>query len=148
MTLESKTTSYNQRNWKKLLLSTLAAGIAMWVLAGFWHTILAVHFYKNETNAEHEGIGVIFLAYLVLGFIMSYLYMNGYKKKDTLIEGFVFGGIIGVLWVFPHELAMAGAHGESISYIIKNAIWHIPEQGFGGIIISLIYKYPIKKVVI
>ena len=143
-----KTKNNTQRQWKKLLLSTLACGIAMWILAGLWHTILAVHFYKSETNAEHEGLEIIFLAYLILGFLMSYLYQHGYKKKNSVVKGLIFGGIIGVLWVFPHELAMAGAHGESITYVIKNTIWHIIEQGFGGIIISLVYKYPSKKAII
>ena len=146
MTLEQQEIK-KQGQWKKLLLSTVAGGIAMWLLAGLWHLILALHFYRNETGAEHEGLGVIVLAYLILGFLMAYLYQRGFKKKCSVIEGFIFGGIIGVLWVFPHELVMAGAHGGSVAYVIKNAIWHIIEQGLGGIVISLIYKYPVKKVV-
>ncbi len=47
--------------------------------------------------------------------------------------------VIGLLWVFPHGLAMAGAHGDSISYVFKNAAWHVVEQGVGGIVIGLVY---------
>ncbi|MCP4132684.1 MAG: hypothetical protein GY754_17090 [bacterium] len=51
-----------------------------------------------------------------------------------------FGIIIGILWVFPHELVMAGAHhGKSIAYVFKNAAWHMVEQGLGGIITGLIF---------
>lgn len=132
-------------NWKKLLISTLASGFAMWFIAGLWHTILAANFYRNETASDHEGLGIIFIAYLILGFIMSSLYQYGFKNKLSIINGLLFGGIMGILWVFPHELAMAGAHGESISYVIKNALWHIIEQGIGGIVIVLVYKYPIHK---
>lgn len=141
----SETKSNTQGQWKKILFSTIFSGLAMWILAGLWHTILAVQFYKNETNAEHQGLGLILLAYFILGFLMTYLYQNGFRKKSSVVEGFIFGGIMGVLWVFPHELAMAGAHGESVTYVIKNAIWHIVEQGLGGIVISLVYKFPFKR---
>jgi hypothetical protein len=55
------------------------------------------------------------------------------------VEGLRFGVLIGLLWVFPHELAMAGAHGDSISYVLKNAAWHVVAQGVGGIFIGLLY---------
>ena len=35
---------------------------------------------------------------------------------------------------------MTGAHGgKSIVYVFKNAVWHMVEQGIGGIFIGLIY---------
>jgi len=49
--------------------------------------------------------------------------------EKPVIEGLKFGALIGLLWVFPHDLAMAGAHGDSLSYVFKNAILHIVEQG-------------------
>ena len=62
------------------------------------------------------------------------------KGGKPIFEGLRFGMIIGILWVFPHELAMTGAHdGKSVIYVIKNAGWHIIEQGIGGIIMGLIY---------
>ena len=97
-------------------------------------------FYKAETHATHEGTGIIFLAYLILGLLMAYIYPLGYKEGKPVMEGLRFGIIIGILWVFPHELAMAGAHGESLSYVFKNAAWHMLEQGAGGIVIAQIYK--------
>ena len=124
---------------KKVIFSALAGGVTMWVLAGLWHEYLMAKFYIVETHATHEGIGIIFAAYMVLGVLMAYIYPLGYKGGRPIIEGLRFGMLIGILWVFPHELAMAGAHGDSISYVFKNASWHVIEQGIGGIIISLIY---------
>lgn len=138
--MKLETNSQKQTNWKKTLFATVIGSFSMWILAGIWHTILAVHFYKNETNAEHEGLTVILLAYLILGFLMAYIYLK-FHRNNSKLEGFYFGAIMGVLWVFPHELAMAGAHGESISYVLKNGLWHIIEQGFGGMIISIVYHY-------
>ena len=124
---------------KRFLVSTFAAGTGMWLLAGLWHEMIVSNFYLKETGASHEGTGIIFLAYLVLGILMAYIYPFGYKGGRPAIEGLKFGVLMGVLWVFPHELVMAGAHGESISYVIKNAIWHMVEQGSGGVVIGLIY---------
>ena len=128
-----------EMNVKKLVLATLTGCASMWLLAGLWHEILMVQFYTDKTSATHEGTGIILLAYLILALIMAYVYPLGYKGGQPAIEGLKFGVVIGLLWVFPHELAMAGAHGDSISYVLKNAAWHMVEQGFGGIIIGLLY---------
>ena len=111
----------------------------MCLLAGLWHKLLMVQFYASEVDATHEGTGIIFIAYIILGILMAYLYPLIYKGGKPAVEGIKIGIVIGILWVFPHELAMAGAHGESISYVFKNAIWHIFEQGVGGLIIGLVY---------
>lgn len=124
---------------KKLALATLAGGVLMWVLAGVWHEILAAAYYTSETEAKHEGVGIIFLAYLVLGLLMAYLYPLVDRGGTTAVEGLRFGIVMGLLWVFPHGLVMAGAHGESISYVFKNAAWHVFEQGVGGIVIAYVY---------
>lgn len=126
-------------NIKKLIYAALAGGIAMWILAGVWHEFVMAAFYEAEAGATHEGTGVILLAYIILGFLMAYIYPMGYKGGKPVIEGLRFGILIGILWVFPHDLSMAGAHGESLSYVFQNAAWHVVEQAAGGIIIGLIY---------
>ena len=123
---------------KKLTLATLLSGFGMWVVAGIWHNLIMANLYK-EVHATHEGIGILLIAYFILALLMGYIYPLGYKGKNPVIEGLRFGIIIGLLWVMPHGLAMAGAHGESIIYVIKNSIWHMVEQGIGGIIIGLVY---------
>lgn len=128
------------KNKKELLLATIASGLGMWLLAGFYHEVLAAAFYAAETGAKHEGTGIILVAYLVLSLIMAYLYPQVYRGGRAVTEGLKFGILIGVLWVFPHEFAMAGAHGESLVYVFKNAAWHIVEQGIGGVIIALVYQ--------
>ncbi|NQV02477.1 MAG: hypothetical protein HQ542_07515 [Bacteroidia bacterium] len=79
------------------------------------------------------------VAYFILALLMAYIYSLCYKGGKPVIEGLKIGVIIGILWVFPHGLAMAGSHDTSIIYEIKNALWHVIEQGIGGIIIALIY---------
>lgn len=123
----------------KSIAATLAGGVGMWVVAGLWHNLVMPALY-SETHATHEGIGIMLVAYIVLALIMAYLYPRVYKGGRPVLEGLWFGVVIGILWVFPHELAMTGAHGgKSIAYVFKNAGWHMLEQGIGGMIVGLIF---------
>ncbi|NQT25670.1 hypothetical protein HQ585_09965 [candidate division KSB1 bacterium] len=128
-------------NIKKLVLSTFVVGFTMWVISGLWHNLILANFYASEIEASHDGIGILLIAYLILGLFMAYMFPLGYNGGRPAIEGLRFGALIGLLWVFPHELAMVGAHGESLSYVLKNAAWHAVEQGLGGIVVGLIYGH-------
>ena len=111
-------------NLKKLLLGTLLGGLGMWIIAGIWHNLIMANLYEH-IHATHEGLGILLVAYFILALLMSYLYSRGYRGKSPLIEGLIFGAIIGLVWVLPHGLAMAGAHNTSIIYVIKNSLWHM-----------------------
>ena len=126
-------------NIRFFLVAGAVGAVAMWAFAGIWHKVILKAFYEAATEATHEGTGIIFIAYLVLGGLMAYLFPLGYKGGRPLWEGLRFGMLIGVLWVFPHQLAMAGAHGESLLYPFQNAAVHMAEQGLGGVVIGLIY---------
>ena len=124
------------------ILGTLAAAAVMWAAAGIWHQLILAKFYAQATGATHEGTGIILIAYLILGALMSFLYSRislGGRAGRPVPEGLKFGVLIGVLWVFPHELALAGAHGESLLYPFQNAAVHMVEQGLGGIAIALVH---------
>lgn len=128
----------NTKLFLRSIIAALAGGFGMWVVAGLWHNLIMPALY-SETHATHEGIGIMLVAYIVLGALMAYMYPLGYKGGSPVLEGMRFGIIIGILWVFPHELAMTGAHGgRSIAYVIKNGLWHMVEQGIGGIIVGSI----------
>ena len=125
---------------QKFITATLTGGISMWLLAGLWHEVIMAQFYAAETQATHEGTFIILVAYLVLGALMAYMYPLGYKGGRPVVEGLRFGMLIGVIWVFPHELAMAGAHGDPLVYVFKNAAWDMAGQGLGGFIVALVYS--------
>lgn len=121
----------------KYFLLTVSCGLAMWIVAGLWHNLILPALY-TYVEPHHEGIWVMLISYFILAFLMVYLFEIIQKKKHFLIEGLRIGVVVGVLWVFPHGLTMAAAHDTSIIYEVKNAIWHIVEQGIGGIVIALI----------
>ncbi len=122
----------------KLFLATLAGGLGMWIIAGLWHNFILPSIDEN-VQAHHDGLLLMLIAYLILAFLMAYIYSFSLRKSKPIIDGLKIGVVVGILWVFPHGLVMAGAHDTSIIYEIKNTFWHMFEQGIGGIIIALIY---------
>jgi hypothetical protein len=122
----------------RLLLSTLVGGFAMWVVGGLWHNLLLPIFNSN-VQAHHDGLVIVLISYFVLAFLMAYIFSLTYQEgRSVVIEGLKMGVFIGIVWVFPHGLAMAGTHDTSIIYEFQNTLYHIVEQGIGGIIVALI----------
>ncbi len=139
-----KTENNKKWQWKKIILSTIASGLGMWIIGGLWHNLVLPSVNSN-VDAHHEGLGIMLIAYFILSLLMVYLYSFFSKTNNSIINGLKLGVFVGIIWVFPHGLAMAGTHDTSILYEIKNTLYHVFEQGVGGIIISFIYKYPEKK---
>ena len=126
-------------DWKKIVLASLVGGVLMAFVAGAWHTLLATAFYKENVHASHDGTGIIFIAYILLALMMSVLWSAVRGSFNGRWAPVLFGAFMGVLWVFPHELVMVGAHGKlEIPYVLRNAAWHVVEQGFGGWVMGLI----------
>ncbi len=56
------------------------------------------------------------------------------------MDGLKFGVVIGILWVVPYALISYGVITiYSKKAIFMYAIYHLVEQGAGGIVIALIY---------
>jgi len=116
----------------------------MWVSGGLYHNLIMPAVNENM-HPHHEGLGIALIAYILLGLLMSYFYQNSKDSHDSLMKGLKIGMIIGVLWVFPHGLTMAAVHESSFSYQITNTIYHVVEQGIGGICIFIASSYFNKK---
>lgn len=130
---------WTSRRCGRLALAAVGGALVMWVLAGLWHTLLVARFYETAAHAQHEGIGVILLGYLTLGGLMAYLQSRMTRGGRPLVEGLRLGVVVGLLWVLPHGLVMVGAHGELVGYVLKNAVWHLLEQGVGGLVVAYIW---------
>lgn len=133
-----------KKNIFKMIVSSFISGLTMWVVGGLYHNLIMPSVNENM-HPHHEGLGITLIAYILLGLLMSYFYQNAKDNKDSILKGIKIGVIIGVLWVFPHGLTMAAVHKTSISYQITNTIYHIVEQGIGGISIFVNYKFVMKK---
>ena len=136
-------TKQKNRFISQVIISSVLSGFIMWVVGGLYHNLIMPAVNKN-VHPHHEGLGITLIAYILLGFLMSYFYLNSKEIGDSIIKGIKIGIIVGILWVFPHGLTMAAVHESSISYEITNTLYHIIEQGIGGIIIFVTVKYIIK----
>ena len=125
---------------KTFIKAALASAALMWVVAGVAHELVFVRFFNAAAEASHKGPAIILLAYCILGVLMTYFYSFYPKGRWFVSDGLKFGALIGVLWVFPHGLAMAAAHDESILHEIINGTWHLVEQGIGGVLIAFIFQ--------
>ena len=128
----------------RLFFAVPAAGLCMWVTAGLWHNLVVPAFYARAGHASHDGIGVLLVAYVILAALMAWLLLRGRPAarplRAALLDGLLLGMGVGVLWVFPHELALAGAHGEPLGYVFQNAAWHAVEQAIGGAVLAAILR--------
>lgn len=111
----------------------------MWVTGGIYHNLIMPAI-DEQAHPHHEGLGIVLIAYIFLGFLMSYLYSHFKTHEDSLRKGIEVGIFIGVLWVFPHGLTMAATQHSSILYECTNAVYHTVEQGIGGVIIFLTFR--------
>lgn len=123
----------------KTIISTILSGFGMWIVAGLWHNLILPSLYE-DTHATHEGIFVMLGSYIILAGFMVYLYQFLFKKDKPILKGLKIGIFVGVLWIFPYTFTMAGAHGTSMLYVFKNTLWHMVEQGIGGIIVGLLNR--------
>jgi hypothetical protein len=133
-----------KKNLYRMTIASFISGFGMWVVGGLYHNLIMPAVNENM-HPHHEGLDVTLIAYILLGLLMSYFYLNSKDKNDSIAKGIKIGAIIGVLWVFPHGLTMAAVHESSISYQVTNTIYHIVEQGIGGIIIFVTFRFIIKK---
>ena len=128
---------------KKCIIATIAGFVVMFLLAGLWHMLIMGNFYDSHSYfpaRETPTMEYIGLGYLILALLMAYIYPKGYSGGSPVKEGAIFGGFMGLLWILPFSIVL---HGVFISgtktLILVDAIWHIIEEGIGGILIGVIY---------
>ncbi|MEE9448992.1 MAG: DUF2177 family protein [Ignavibacteriaceae bacterium] len=129
-------------NSKKFLFALLGGFLVMWLLAGLWHVLIMGDFYAKyagPSTFEEPKLLFIALGYAILALLMVYIYIQGYKGGSPLKEGLRFGVLMGLLWILPINVVMFGVREISSTVIVVDVIWHLVEQGVGGIVIGLIY---------
>jgi len=129
-------------NVKKFVLAWMAAVVVNVSLAVLWHIFLFADFYQTQGQAlarEEPNLVFVFVAHLILGFLMAFVYPIGYKGGSPVKEGFRFGALIGLIWVLPLTVGHYGLYNLPLAYVIVDPAWHVVEEGIGGIAIALVY---------
>ncbi|MEE9167080.1 MAG: DUF2177 family protein [Candidatus Neomarinimicrobiota bacterium] len=129
-------------NTKKLALSFLAGAVAMTLLGFLWHQVIMSGFYDEQLGdvlRSEPNVAFVVLGYLVLALLMAYIYPIGYKGGSPTSQGLKFGILMGLIWVLPHGLVYVGVLNFTLTYTIVDGIWHVVEEGVGGVVIGLLY---------
>ncbi len=130
-------------DFKKFSMAVVGGFFTMFVLGGLWHLLLMSNFYEKyatDRALAEPNLLFIILGVLILAALMAYMYPQGYKGGSPLKEGLRFGVVIGLLWVLPINVIMIGVMGTPKTLVVVDALWHLVEQGVGGIVIGYVYK--------
>lgn len=131
-------------NTKKYLLASVSALIVMFLLSWVGHEMLMPILLDSDPmesiyRSEPMIVGIM-AAYLVIALIMSYMYPKGVEGDNVYGNGLRFGALIGVLISLPISLIFYSViDGLTFSHVVTETIWHIIEQGVGGVVIAYIY---------
>lgn len=129
-------------NTKKLFLAGIVGFVVMFSISGLWYMLLMSGFYETEGSAVNKAeVSFLFIAlgYLVMSFLMAYVYPFGYKGGPPVKEGLRFGIVMGLLIWLSANLVLYGAYNVTLSMTLVDSVYHIVEEGIGGLVIALIY---------
>ena len=128
---------------RNLALSACAGLVVMLVLSWIWHVLVMDDYFRSEfggvMRADYDYLFIV-LGYVVLALLMAYIYPLGYQSGPPEREGLRFGVLIGLLWVLPASLVGLGGLNLSLNGIMVDAVWHLLEQGAGGVAIASAYQ--------
>lgn len=129
---------------KKYLLASLTGLIVMFVLAWLGHTIIMESLFEaspmESITREMPIIPGIAVAYLVMALLMAYMYPKGIEGSGVFGNGLRFGVLVGLLVSVPISLIMYSTlHGGTLTMVVAEGVWHMVEQGAGGVAIAYVY---------
>jgi len=125
-------------NTQKMFLAVVVGFIVMFALAGLFHLVIMGDFFREKLGGEPMMQHVI-LSYLILAILMAYIYPHGYKGGSFVKEGLRFGILMGLMARLPLEVIQLGYGRADVSFVVIEAVWHMVEQGIGGIAIAYMY---------
>lgn len=132
-------------NSKKYLIASVSGFAAMFILGYVGHEYILTLFsdgmdpMESIMKSEPNILGIA-VAYIVLTLLMAYMYPKGTEGTSVLGNGMKFGILIGLVFQLPMAIIFFSVmEGVTISMIFTESIWHMIEQGIGGIAIAYGY---------
>ena len=131
-------------DYERFVLATILSGLVMFLLAAVWNLFIVRNFVEANIPIIRSApiIPLIVLGYLVLALFMSCLYPRLIESNgNTIIQGFIFGIFMGLLWMLPFNIVLHGNYEFPFISLFIDTGWAIVEQGIGGIVIALTYSF-------
>jgi hypothetical protein len=124
----------------KIILSTIASAIVLFLLSSIFYMSVVNHFASFETykqlwrGPEDMKFWTIIIGNLLQGFFLSILYWKYYKGESPAAEGFTFGLIVGLLFSVPYIFFMWGTFLVRYKAVIMDGA----SMGFRILIASIV----------
>jgi len=118
----------------------------MFSLAGIFSTYIVKEYIANNILPEmlKPSLDMIYIiaGYMLLSLLMVILYPKLVKGENSSVKfDFLFGAFISILWLLPLTLVLHGVYNFPSSSLFIDSSWAILEQGLGGVVIGLSYRY-------
>jgi hypothetical protein len=129
---------------KKMLLATITSAVAMFSLAGLYTSVLARDFIATHVDSSMlrspPNLILVFVGYIVLALLMTTVYPRFLTSgRSPALNGFRFGMLAGIFWLMPYSLVLFGIYRFPYDALPLDFAWSLVEQGFGGLVIGLVY---------
>jgi uncharacterized membrane protein YoaK (UPF0700 family) len=124
---------------QKMLIAILVSFVVMFVLAGVFHLGIMKDYFIQQLGPM-SSIQFALTSYLILAVVMAYIYGKHWNRSGNLIaNGLVFGILMGLMCRVPWEILEIGYGRGNFNFVMTEGIWHMVEEGVGGIMIAIVY---------
>jgi len=128
---------------KKLLLSTIATFVVLFILDFIWYGNLMVGYYPSENMREMPDWPYLSIGYIIFGLLFSYIYPKGVEGTNKTMQGLRFGILIGLLIGLPlafieHSLSLTPV----LSIGLVDTSYSAIKFGIAGMAVANIYGLP------
>jgi len=126
------------------IISTLTAGLAMFMLAGLYTGVIAKNFMTANVDATMirtpPNLALIAVGYVFLGLLMTLIYPHIKGLNGSLKSGILFGMACGAMWMMPYSIVLFGVYRFPYIALPVDFVWALVEQGVGGLIVGAVMK--------
>jgi len=129
--------------FSKYIYAARASFLAMFVLSTIWYLFLMADFFAQHRPAIARAaalIQYIVLGYLILAALMTFVYQMTNKTGRPAAHGFKVGALLGLIYFFPLSFGLYAIWQISAPAFLVDSLWHLFEQGVGGVVFAQIYK--------
>jgi hypothetical protein len=136
----------------KLVISTIVAGIVLFLLGWVFYGLLFMNYFTEYYSLVQRSAGdmkmwAIAVSCLLQGFFLSYFYPRMQKGGSPFGEGFKFGFLFGLFESLPYMFSIWATMPVTYKAVVVDAIIMFVLTLIAGIIIGLIYgKKGVEKI--
>ncbi len=123
---------------KRFFISWILSSVSMFTLSLIWHGIL-LNDLKFITVPPQLFYSLAVLAYLVIGFALSFTYTYLSMGIGLKLKGSLMGMALGFFIYLIAFVLGVSFQGGSADHVVVDFIWQMIEQGFGGSIVGGVY---------